>query len=323
MLDGASSVTEWLIRVRASDPVAEQRIWERYFHRLVRQARRYLHDRVRRAADEEDVALNAMFRFFQSIRAGAFPDLRDRDGLWRLLLALAERQAGDLAKHERRQKRGGGQVRGDSALAGASSGAGGFGAVADPALTPATAAQLTEAWRRRLQQLEAHDPLYRRIAELRMAGHTNEEIAAAIGKSVATVERKLNNIRQLWRKAEPAAGPSAGLSADSVAARLALAVMRPSVEHTSRLVLARGDTPTPRCGPHTQGAGVRYNPARWPVGPFVYSHDWAVLGLLAAHPAWGVVSLPLLARLYVRAKALPGIDPRHRPPSDVPRRSGA
>ena len=39
-----------------------------------------------------------------------------------------------------------------------------------------------------------------------------------------------------------------------------------------------------------------------------------VLGLLAAHPAWGVTALPLLARLYVRRKDLGGIDPSHRPP---------
>ena len=32
-----------------------------------------------------------------------------------------------------------------------------------------------------------------------------------------------------------------------------------------------------------------------------------------AHPAWGVVALPLLARLYVRKKDLPAIDPKHRP----------
>ena len=48
--------------------------------------------------------------------------------------------------------------------------------------------------------------------------------------------------------------------------------------------------------------------------PFVYGHVWVVLGLLAAHPAWGVIALPLLARLYVRAKDLGGIAPRHRPP---------
>jgi len=38
-----------------------------------------------------------------------------------------------------------------------------------------------------------------------------------------------------------------------------------------------------------------------------------VLGLLATHPAWGVIALPLLARLYVRKVDLPGIDPKHRP----------
>ena len=38
-----------------------------------------------------------------------------------------------------------------------------------------------------------------------------------------------------------------------------------------------------------------------------------MLGLLAVHPAWGVIALPLLARLYVRAKDLPAIYPQHRP----------
>ncbi len=38
-----------------------------------------------------------------------------------------------------------------------------------------------------------------------------------------------------------------------------------------------------------------------------------MLGLLARRPAWGVIALPLLARMYVRAKDLPGIHPKHRP----------
>jgi hypothetical protein len=46
----------------------------------------------------------------------------------------------------------------------------------------------------------------------------------------------------------------------------------------------------------------------------VYGHVWVVLGLLAAHLQWGVVALPLLARLYVRRKDLGDIDPGHRPP---------
>src|SRR6185437_5575182 len=58
-----------------------------------------------------------------------------------------------------------------------------------------------------------------------------------------------------------------------------------------------------------------HNPCPGPANsPFVYGHVWVVLGLLACHPAWGVVALPLLARLYVRRKNLGSIDPPHRPP---------
>jgi DDE superfamily endonuclease len=80
------------------------------------------------------------------------------------------------------------------------------------------------------------------------------------------------------------------------------------------LIFALDDTPTERSGPHVQGAGVHHNPTPGPAGsPYVYGHVFVVLGLLVAHPAWGVIALPLLARLYVRKKDLPGIDPRHRP----------
>jgi hypothetical protein len=107
---------------------------------------------------------------------------------------------------------------------------------------------------------------------------------------------------------------AAGKRADSVAARLAIAAVKPLVAGADRLTLALDDTPTKRYGPHVQGAGVHHNPAPGPAGgAFVYGHVWVVLAALATHPAWGVVALPLLARLYVRAKDLAGIDPWHRP----------
>jgi hypothetical protein len=106
-----------------------------------------------------------------------------------------------------------------------------------------------------------------------------------------------------------------GKQAEFVAVRLAHAVVKPLIIHVDRLTFALDDTPTERCGRHVQGAGVHHNPSPGPAGsPFVYGHVWVVLGLLVAHPAWGVVALPLLARLYVREKSLGGIDARHRPP---------
>ena len=108
---------------------------------------------------------------------------------------------------------------------------------------------------------------------------------------------------------------AAGKRADRIARRLLTEVVEPLVAGTGRLVLAVDDTPTERYGPHVQGAGVHHNPTPGPAGsPYVYGHVFVVLGLLVAHPAWGVIALPLLARVYVRKKDLPGIDPKHRPP---------
>jgi hypothetical protein len=106
-----------------------------------------------------------------------------------------------------------------------------------------------------------------------------------------------------------------GKKADDIAARLAFAAVKPMVAESRRLTLALDDTPTQRYGPHVQGAGAHHNPAPGPASsPYVYGHVWVVLGLLATHKTWGVIALPLLARLYVRKKDLPGIGPKHRPP---------
>jgi DDE superfamily endonuclease len=107
---------------------------------------------------------------------------------------------------------------------------------------------------------------------------------------------------------------AAGKKADSVAARLALEAVKPLVADVDRLTLALDDTPTPRYGPHVQGAGIHHNPTPGPAGSaYVYGHVFVVLGLLVNHKVWGTIALPLLARLYVRKKDLPGIDPKHRP----------
>jgi len=107
---------------------------------------------------------------------------------------------------------------------------------------------------------------------------------------------------------------AAGKRADLASARLLNDAVRPLVADQERLTLALDDTPTQRYGPYVQGAGLHHNPTPGPAGaPHVYGHIWVVLGLLAVHPSWGVIALPLLARMYVRAIDLPGIDPKHRP----------
>ena len=93
------SVSEWLGQLRDGDPAAAQKLWQRYFLRLVGLARTKLQGTPRRAADEEDVALSAFDSFCRGAEQGRFPQLSDRDNLWDLLVLLVRgpaRQAPEL-----------------------------------------------------------------------------------------------------------------------------------------------------------------------------------------------------------------------------------
>ena len=101
------SVTKWIDQLQVGDAVAVRQLWERYFHRLVSLARKKLADAPRGMADEEDVALSAFDSFCRQAEQGRFPDLADRDGLWRLLVVMTARKVSHLVRDESRQKRGG------------------------------------------------------------------------------------------------------------------------------------------------------------------------------------------------------------------------
>jgi DDE superfamily endonuclease len=82
-----------------------------------------------------------------------------------------------------------------------------------------------------------------------------------------------------------------------------------------RLLVALDDTPTPRYGPEVQGAGIHHNPTPGPAGEkFVYGHVWVTLAVLAKHPDWATIALPLQASLYVRRKDLDDLPADQRPP---------
>jgi DNA-directed RNA polymerase specialized sigma24 family protein len=200
-MSAEGSVTHWLGRLQAGDHAAAQPLWERYFHRLVRLARKKLRDAPRRVADEEDVALSAFDSFCRGAEQGRFPQLCDRDDLWRLLCALTARKACDLVRDQRRQKRGGGAVRGESALLGpegSSEGEAGLEQLLGREPTPEFAAQLAEEYQRLLGLLG--DDELRAVALAKMEGDTTAQIAAKFGRSPRSVERKLQLIRSLWAK---------------------------------------------------------------------------------------------------------------------------
>jgi ECF sigma factor len=114
--DSEGSITVWIGRLRAGEPMAAQPLWEAYFGRLVELARWKLAGRLSAAADEEDVALSAFDSFCRRAGEGRFPDIEDRDDLWKLLIALTARKALNVIRREGQQKRGGGRVLSASSL---------------------------------------------------------------------------------------------------------------------------------------------------------------------------------------------------------------
>ena len=74
-------------------------------------------------------------------------------------------------------------------------------------------------------------------------------------------------------------------------------------KNQNRILMAIDDSPTKRYGPKVQGAGIHRNPTIGPDGAkFVYGHVWVTLSALARHKLWGTIGLPILAKMYVRAK---------------------
>ncbi len=193
------SVTRLFGELKAGDQEAANRLWDVYFAALVREARQRLGSLPRRMEDEEDVAVSVFRRLCQGAGAGQFAEHRDRSDLWRLLVCITRTKVTDQVRRATRQKRGGGQVRGDSVWVGADGDISSYGLaqVAGKEPTPSMLVSLGEQHSRLLGLLR--DDSLREIALLRMEGHSNEQIAEKVGMSLRSVERKLDLIRKRWR----------------------------------------------------------------------------------------------------------------------------
>jgi DNA-directed RNA polymerase specialized sigma24 family protein len=190
------SVTGWLGQLRTGDAAAAQQLWQRYFQRLVQLARHRIRGGGARGADEEDIALSAFASFCGHVERGRWPQLQDRDDLWRLLVVLTARKASHLLRDERRLKRGG---AGTPTASGAGDGvAVDLDQLVSREPSPAFAAQVADECRRLLQSLG--DPALESVALRKMEGYTVEEIGEQLGYAPRSVKRKLRLIRDRWEK---------------------------------------------------------------------------------------------------------------------------
>lgn len=211
--DSDDEITAWVVQVRDGDEDAAQNLWNYYCDQIVEVARRTMKRSSRRIHDEEDVAVESFKHLLSGIRDGRFTELERREQLWRLLMVITSRKAAAMIESDMRQKRGGGEVRGDSAvLGGGEEGPtedddrgshlkdepDGFDRLTSAGDAPDISALVADETENLLASLP--DATAEQIVRLKLQGYTHEEIAAELDCNVRTIERRLKQIRELWQR---------------------------------------------------------------------------------------------------------------------------
>lgn len=204
--DSTGSVADLMRRFRSGDSglrdEAARRVWERYFPRLLTLARRHLDRRIRVRYDEEDLLLSVGKSIFRRLERGDY-DPAGRDDLWVLLVTITLNKACNAADYHFAHKRRPDRERRICSSDGEwSEYQPGGDHPTDDNPTPAEAAELAEQLEQRLRSLETKDdPDLRSVAEMKLEGYTNQEIADRLGVGPPSVERKLALIRKRWTPA--------------------------------------------------------------------------------------------------------------------------
>lgn len=196
-----NSISQWIDDIRDGQSLAAINLWNQYYQRLISLARRKLKNMPRRVTDEEDIALEAFNSFCRGAEQGRFPKLDDRDDLWQVLVMLTARKAANQIKFDLRQKRGAGNVRGESIFIGGQEiDRAGLDQIVGSEPTEHFAEDVAKQCSEFLDQLD--DDVLRQVAIAKMEGYTNDEIAEQLGVKTRTIERKLKLIREKIAESE-------------------------------------------------------------------------------------------------------------------------
>lgn len=193
----AGSVTQIFAKLRQGDADSAQRLWERFFPRLLGLARKTLTGRVQRVADADDAVQSAFASFWQRAERGEFGDSLDRDEIWGLLGIITVRKARKQTRREQAEKRGGGKVVAEGQLVNRE----GQPLRLDELVGSMSAAEFDLHCEELLARL---DEELRPLVLMRLFGYKNREIAEQLDWTERKVERKLQLVRLCWEQDWPA-----------------------------------------------------------------------------------------------------------------------
>ena len=188
------SATALISKLRNGDEEAARLLWDRFFAQLITLTRSRLQTSSRAMSDEEDIVLSAMKSFCIGMRNGRFPELSNRESLWRLLLTITLRKIADKQNYDRRGKRDVEKQQLNSSPDADQNAEVNLFVSREP--NPEIAAECAEQISRLLESLENED--LKKVAIMKMEGYTNIEVANDIRCSLTSIERKLRTIRSIW-----------------------------------------------------------------------------------------------------------------------------
>jgi len=134
--------------------------------------------------------LSVFDSFYNAAENGRFPDLSDRDDLWRLLLRMSARKVVDKRRHDQRQRRGGNakvhslnQTDDDSVI---------------EAIGDEPSPEMVLMMRESVEDFFSHLGVGQlsELAGAKLEGYSNAELAERFGCSERTIERRLHLIRE-------------------------------------------------------------------------------------------------------------------------------
>lgn len=200
MDEATDSISEWFGRLKAGEAEAAQKLWDRYAEKLLRVAKLRLNGSPCGVADEEDVALSVFGSIFRGAADGRFEQILTRDELWWLLLSVTKRKVVDHIRREAAQKRHvpGAHMERRRAKGIPQPWSFSLDDLVSSSPTPDFVVALEEESKRLLDKLR-NDQL-RKIAVLRIEGYPVAEIASKMNIGQRAVERKLQLIRDTWKR---------------------------------------------------------------------------------------------------------------------------
>ncbi len=194
-------VSLWIEGLRQADESSIRSVWNHFAGRLCELARNRLSSATKRVNDEND-AVQSMFRSVCfGLAEGRFPDLKDRESLWRLMLVITSQKISNRHRFDKQQRRDIRRTLTDSVFCGSPDAVEENQLVLSREPTPEFAAEFVETCEALFSGLA--DPSLEHVVILRMEGFTDTEIADRMNCSCRTIQRRFEVIRRHLTNTEP------------------------------------------------------------------------------------------------------------------------